>query len=136
MKVDINNLSGVETDVELLKKVAKKTLSKEKKKDYSLSIALVDGKTMREINKKYRGQNRETDVLSFAETNDFPERENYLGEIVICPSQVEKEEMVKVLIHGILHLLGYNHEKDEKSAKRMREKETFLLNDFHSIITK
>ena len=60
-----------------------------------------------------------------------------LGEIVICPQVIKKnakkfkspfkKELVRVLIHGILHLLGHNHEKSKKDAKIMEEKQDFYL---------
>jgi len=71
---------------------------------------------------------------------DAPEkelREIGLGEIVICLREVKKnakrfslifeKELARVLIHGILHLLGYNHEKSEKEAEKMRKKEEYYL---------
>ncbi len=130
MKIEINNLSGTKADISFFKKTAEKVLLEENKKGYFLSIVLVDGEKMKEINKRYRKKNKETDVLSFAdaEIKNFPNKENSLGEIIICPSQIEnkEKEMAKVLIHGILHLLGYDHEKGVKQEKRMMEKERLL----------
>jgi probable rRNA maturation factor len=84
-----------------------------------------------ELNRRYRGKNRVTDILA------FPNKEIGLGEIVICLREVKKnakkygltfeKELSKVLIHGILHLLGYNHEESEKEAERMRKKEEYYL---------
>jgi len=116
--VEINNLTTVSIDEEFLKKVAEKVLEGEKAKG-ELSIALVGQGRIRELNKKYRGKNRVTDVLAFPS--------NGLGEIVICLREVKKnakrfgssfeKELATCLIHGILHLLGYDHEKMEEKQK-------------------
>lgn len=100
------------------KKVAKKVLKAEKKEDSVLSIIFVKSTEMRKLNLEYRKKNQPTDVLSFPESSDG---ENYLGEILICIPEVRKnariynqefeEELKRVLIHGILHLLGYDHER-------------------------
>jgi probable rRNA maturation factor len=96
------------------------------------------------LNRKYHNKNCPTDILSFSETSNnlFPKglgsiKNINLGEIVICPQEVKensqkinalfKEELCRVLIHGLLHLLGYSHEKSEKQAKKMREKEDEYL---------
>jgi len=116
--IEINNLTTVSIDEEFLKKVAEKVLEGEKAKG-ELSIALVGQGRIRELNKKYRGKNRVTDVLAFPS--------NGLGEIVICLREVKKnakrfgssfeKELATCLIHGILHLLGYDHEKMEEKQK-------------------
>ncbi len=130
MKININNLSGTEIDAVFFRKIIEKILRKEKKDGFSVSVAFVDGETIRQLNNKYRNKDKETDVLSFAdsEVKDFL-KENSLGEVIVCPSQVEKGEMVKVLIHGILHLLGYDHEKNEADAEKMKAKERYFLTD-------
>jgi len=127
--IEINNLSTNPIDKEFLEKVAKKVLIGENKEKLELSIVLVGQARIRKLNKKYRRKNRATDVLSFAYDNS--------GEIVICLPEVKKnakklksvfrKELAKVLIHGILHLLGYDHEKSEKAAKEMEEKQEHYL---------
>ncbi len=163
---EINNLTTDNIDEEFLKKCVKIVLDEEKKKDADLSIALVGQGRMRQVNKKYRGKNRVTDVLSFSESKVLLEKFKVgscqkvqgLGEIIICLREVKKNtkrftpleiteaekerkvgksltgfkssfdtELAKVLIHGVLHLLGYDHEKGEKRAKEMQEKERYCL---------
>jgi len=90
---------------------------------------LVGQARIKKLNKQYRQKNRPTDVLAFAY--------NGLGEIVICLEQVKrnaqkfntsfKDELKRVLIHGILHLLGYDHEQSVKQAQQMRKKEEIYL---------
>jgi len=127
--IEINNLTTVSADEEFLKKVVEKVLESENK-NKDLSIALVGQGRIRELNKKYRGKNRVTDVLAFGDNDG-------LGEIVICLREVKKNakrfdsnfetELAKVLIHGILHLLGQDHEKNEIAAKKMEEKQNYYL---------
>ena len=129
--IEINNLTTVSVDEEFLKKIAEKVLKGEKQENKDLSIALVGQGRIRELNKKYRGKNRVTDVLA------FPNKNLGLGEIVVCLREVKKnakrynstfeKELARVLIHGILHLLGYNHEKNTIEAKKMKEKEEYYL---------
>jgi probable rRNA maturation factor len=134
--IEINNLTTNPVDEEFLKRVAEEVLVKEHPfkegvPEGNLSIALVGQGRMRKLNKKYRGKNRVTDVLA------FPDSELGLGEIIICLREVKKnakrfgtpfeKELARVLIHGILHLLGYDHEKSETEAEKMRKKEDYYL---------
>jgi probable rRNA maturation factor len=114
--VEVNNLTTSKIDSEFLRKVARVVLKGENKKSIELSIALVGQKEIKKLNKKYRGKNKATDVLSFS-----------YGEIVICPDKVRKGELARVLIHGILHLLGLDHEGTEKRALEMEKKEDYYL---------
>jgi probable rRNA maturation factor len=103
-----------------------------------LSVAFMDSAEIRELNKKYRGIDESTDVLSFPlwEEQDFGGEEQgfalspegavpgllLLGDILICPEQVEKihpslsreEGLCLMLAHGFLHLLGWDHDTPEK----------------------
>lgn len=131
--IAINNSSGGRIKKEFFSTVAKKILSGENKRTKTLSLAFVKKEEIKKINRKFRKKNKPTDVLSF----ELSAEGGYLGEIVICPEVVRKnaerygipvkKEMVKVFIHGILHLLGHDHEKSEKQAKAMEEKENFYL---------
>jgi len=143
--IEVNNLTTISLDEEFLKKIAQKVLEEEGKKEADLSIALLGPGRMREINKRYRGKNRATDVLAFPETKILKEKLKVgplkkiqgLGEIVICLREVKKnakrfgsnfeKELTRALIHGILHLLGYDHEKSEKEAKKMETKQQYYL---------
>lgn len=127
--IEINNLTTTPIEEEILKKVAERILEGENKRNTDLSIALVGPGRIRKLNKKYRGKNRVTDVLSFPD--------NGLGEIVICLREVKKnakkfgssfkKELSICLIHGILHLLGYDHEKSVEEVKKMRDREEYYL---------
>ena len=79
--------------------------------DGHLAIELVDEDRIRELNREYRGKGEPTDVLSFPIDEDGAvagPRE--LGDVVICPEHTE--DMVEAVVHGVLHLCGYDHETD------------------------
>jgi probable rRNA maturation factor len=96
-----------------------------------VSLAFVTPKEIQKINKAYRGKDAVTDVLSFEEN-----RGAFIGEILICLAQAEKQarvagwplknEIVKLLIHGYLHLMGYDHET-LKDANAMEAREIEIL---------
>lgn len=96
----------------------------EMKEKKELTVVFVSKGQIRKLNSQYRNKNKPTDILSF-ESMD-PES---LGELVICPQIIKKqskehgltlqEEMSYMVLHGILHLLGYDHEVDEKQARQM-----------------
>lgn len=104
----------------------------EVKQDYEVDVSLVDEETIQEINRDYRGIDRVTDVISFAFLDDKapssqinPEEgmEILLGEIFVCVPRGLKQaqeigntpsrELKFLFVHGLLHLLGYDHMKKE-----------------------
>lgn len=127
--IEINNLTPNKIEESFLINISEKVLKGENKKG-DLSIALVCGRRMKGINKKYRKKDKATDVLSFENTIG-------LGEIIICLEAVKKsakkfnldynKELARVLIHGILHILGYDHEKSKKQFQIMKKKEEYYL---------
>ena len=88
----------------------------------SLTVTFLSEKSIKELNFRFLGKNKPTDVLSFS-----PTEEDSLGELAIyCDSKraahqglTAEEEVFYLLAHGILHLLGYNHENGGKEAKQM-----------------
>ncbi len=94
-------------------------------KKYSLSIAFVSEKKSREINKKYRGKDKATNVLSFALRKDE-------GELVLCKAVIRREAknfgrteghfLVFLVIHGMLHLKGLEHSSTMERAERKYDK--------------
>lgn len=103
-----------------------------------LSVVFVGDVLMKDLNTRYRGINRTTDVLSFPLTDSgFPDPGEPLGDIVISlPKAVEQskaygvtlhEELIRLLLHGLLHLVGYDHEKNAYQKRRMQKKERELL---------
>jgi len=122
--MEINNLTKFKIDEKSFTQVAKKVLKGENRETETLSLAFVGKDEIKKLNKKFRQKNKATDVLSF----NLKEK-NILGEVVICPEVVKEkgEDLKRVFIHGILHLLGYDHEKSEKEAKEMEAKENYYL---------
>ena len=130
--IEINNLTSFRVDRKSFSQVAKKVLTGENRGTETLSLAFVSEEEIKKLNKKFRRKNKPTDVLSF-ELREGKE----LGEIIICPNIVkenakkdgvsQKFETKKVFIHGILHLLGYDHEKTEKEAEIMEQKQNYYL---------
>ncbi|MBU4204876.1 rRNA maturation RNase YbeY [Patescibacteria group bacterium] len=138
--ISINNLTKKKVSAVFLKGVAKIVLKGENTgKGKELSIVLIEAPAIKKLNQKYRKKNKPTDVLSFpAFVSKSGLRrtgkceEDFLGEIVICPKEVKKnakenkmafkKELAFVLIHGILHLLGYSHEGLKKEAEIMDKK--------------
>ncbi len=146
--IEINNLTNFAVDKKFLTGVAKKVLKGENRERENISIAFISSDEIKKLNKKYRKKNKPTDVLSFGKTLNFlpptnsgqifgingysPKLaggESDTAEIVICPEIVRKnnEELARVLVHGILHILGYKHEKSKKEAEIMRAKEEYYL---------
>ncbi len=114
-----------------VKEIADKILQELNLDNVELSISLVDNETIQNINREWRGKDKPTDVLSFPLDENAPSGYKYrvLGDVVIslpyAKKQAEeiglsyKEEILRLLIHGILHLLGYDHETSEEDAKIM-----------------
>ena len=136
MNVEISNLTNENIDEKLINDVVKATSERLNIKDSIVGIVLVDNKRIHEINREYRNVDRETDVISFAfledETDPDMDIDN-LGEIYIslekARSQAEeyghsfKRELSFLVVHGLLHLLGYDHMTSEE------EKEMFSLQE-------
>lgn len=112
-------------------------LKHEKKDHYSLSVNLVGEKKIRTLNKLYRQIDKVTDVLSFAIADGYKIMVgDDLGDIFVCVPQIKrqakannisfKEELVRMLIHGCLHLLGYDHVKMEGQKKMFALQEKLL----------
>jgi probable rRNA maturation factor len=80
--------------------------------DGHLAIELVDAERIRELNREHRGRDRPTDVLSFPVDEAGPTAgPRELGDVVICPEHTE--DLTEAVVHGVLHLCGYDHETDE-----------------------
>ena len=134
--IEINNLTSGHIDEVLLKRLGKHVLIQEGvEKEVEISLAVVEEDEIQRLNKIYREQDEPTDVLSFQGDSKFifpPSNIKQLGEIVICPSQITKREqngLQEVFIHGILHLLGYDHQA-QKDLEIMEKKQKKYLTSF------
>ena len=126
--VSLANLTNYRIDEDFLKNTVNKAETVLGGKSLGeISLVFVNENKIKEINRHYRRKNEATDVLSF----------EGLNEIFICPAAVKKQakkiknpfrsELMRVLIHGILHLKGYRHEKSKKEAEIMERLEEKIL---------
>jgi len=91
-----------------------------------IEIYLVSGRRMRNLNRRFRGKDTSTNVLSFKKPEYFPG--DKLGEVYLDPLYIQKhkESIALMLVHGVLHILGYDHQKKGDRIK-MEAKEAKLL---------
>ncbi len=102
-----------------------------------VSILLTDDPEIREINRQWLGRDRPTDVISFGQPEEGPFPPDFLGDIVISIDTAKKnadklglsldQEIARLLAHGMLHLLGYEHVRGGRQARRMKEMEDRLV---------
>lgn len=128
-----------------IKKIIKKVLQHLKvDEETEISVLFTDDKFIRSLNNKYRGIDKPTDVLSFSLQEGAiksweVESDKLLGDIIISVETAQRQadklnhiiqkELTVLLIHGLLHLTGYDHEKN-KDYKNVREKESEILKIF------
>jgi probable rRNA maturation factor len=96
-----------------------------------VTVKIAADDEVRKLNKLYRGQDRVTDVLSFALAEKLPDG-LYAGDILICRSRAERQarenghslqkEMLLLMIHGLLHVNGYDHEKDKGEMLALQQR--------------
>ncbi len=109
---------------ELTKELKKRKVITAQQAKAELTLVFLNKKPAQKINKEFRGKDYATDVLSFDSMDALS-----LGELVLCPDVLKKQavehkltyqkELGYMLLHGVLHLLGYDHETNEKDAKEM-----------------
>lgn len=126
----VNRHAGRRVPIRRLKKTAERILDLLNQNRAELSLALVGNREIRELNARYRNRDEPTDVLSFPSGERLLREMEILGDVVISVEQAEiqarkrgktlEEEVESLLIHGILHLLGYDHERSKKEAKIMQ----------------
>ncbi len=107
--------------------------------DLATAVVFVDDQEMKSLNQMFRGKNKTTDVLSFSawEGEEMPGLTHILGDIVISVPMAEKqakershtlgEELVVLAIHGLIHLLGFDHENSDEEALMHAECEMAFL---------
>ena len=137
--IEVYNETNSDAYIKDIKSVLKLGLKHMNIKDSYISVVIVDKDKIHEINKTYRDVDKVTDVISFAfEDNGgiTPDGLRILGEIYLCMDKAKeqaieyghsnKREICYLVTHGLLHLLGYDHEKEE-DKKKMRIKEEEIL---------
>ena len=129
-------------ELETIEKLLNFVVEKERLNNCVFNIIITDNEYIHKINKEYRGIDRPTDVISFAleDNTDFIEPEfRVLGDIYISLDKVKEQaslyehsflrELAFLTIHGLLHLLGYDH-MNEEDEKVMFSKQDEILNEF------
>ena len=135
----INETKEEVKEIEDMKKVLKHAIEVEKVDQVCFNVILVDNTFIHELNKKYRGIDRETDVISFA-LEDYKDMPNagvrVLGDIYISLEKAHsqaieyghsfKREICFLSVHGFLHLLGYDHMIKEEEEVMFGRQELIL----------
>jgi len=146
----INRQNKISLDLNLIKKASVYVSDKfDSNKDMELNIVFIEKDEMSQLNKKFRGKDRPTDILSFSYQDDCTEFNiqkgfKTLGEIIISPEVANDDiqpgkivaktgwnfnkEIVLLIIHGLLHIFDYDHESREDGIK-MENIQNSLLND-------
>ena len=132
-----SHVRRVTFDQARLDRLARAILSSVGEASAELGIMFVGDQRMRSLNRQYRGKDRTTDVLAFAMREAPRSSAGLLGDVVIAvPTAARQakqgqrsldEELTVLLVHGILHLCGYDHERSEKEARRMHRRERMIL---------
>ena len=123
--------SGV--DARALKTALRKLLTSLDRGDAAISLTLVDDRAIRELNREHRGKDKPTDVLSFPLEPEPFAHEKLLGDIVISIDTARRQaadydaplqrEVERLMIHGLLHVLGHDHmEPDKRAAMEAEER--------------
>jgi probable rRNA maturation factor len=139
--VFVANEQELQVDEAHLSQLAKHVLEAEEVDDGAeLSVLLVGRDHIRRLNARFAGDDYATDVLSFPMMED-EESSLLLGDVVICPDIARSNaakaghdmgaELEVLLVHGTLHLLGYDHDEEEEKA-RMEERQKQILADFNA----
>ena len=112
-------------------------------KKVSLTLLLSNSKNIKKLNKKFRNKNKPTDILSFPFNNNVKiSKQTYIGDIIINYNFIDKpksqklnffkKKLIKIFIHGFLHLLGYDHLENKDYKKMLKEEEQI----YQLVITK
>jgi rRNA maturation RNase YbeY len=154
-----SHIRCVTIDLALLGRLARAILVNVGETSAELGILFVGDQRMRGLNRRYRGKDRTTDVLAFAmreavmpyalrqvQGRPLHRTSDILGDVVIAvPTAVRQakqgrrslnEELSVLLIHGILHLCGYDHERGEKEARRMHRRERMILRSLSRLMNR
>ena len=118
--VETTNRSGLEADEDLAAALAREVLASEGVADGELGISFVGSDEMRALKREHLGIDESTDVLSFPldGTDELPAGvPRALGDVVLCP-EVVGPEWRGPLVHGLLHLLGYEHGDEMEARER------------------
>jgi probable rRNA maturation factor len=143
MIIEINNRTKNKINLPLIKRVAAEFARVFKIRQKEISIAFVGDAEIKKLNKIYRQMDRPTDILSFAPLNiaegnltGLAGEADSLGELVIDYSQIKRqagqfgqtatEELIFILVHGLLHLIGYDDETETERLEMIQMGDEFI----------
>jgi probable rRNA maturation factor len=149
--VDVRNAQRkVRVDVRLLQRCSKVALLASGARDAEVSVVVVSDRRIHELNLRYRGLDRPTDVLSFSQQEDAAACQcaGLLGDVVLSAETALRQgaerhgrhrdplhrELAILLVHGIAHLMGHDH-RDESSRRKMRAVERRMLAEIDRAFT-
>ncbi len=125
--------SKISINKKCIKEGIKKILEKEDQSNLDINIIFVDNKQIKDINLEYRNKNYSTDVISFP-FND--EKKLFGGDIFISLEKVKenakkygisfRNELKRILVHGVLHILGYDHIKTKQKKEMFKKQENYI----------
>ncbi len=142
------NIQNIHPELKVKKKTIQlliQNILTSEKANSSVYVIFVNDKFMKQLNKKFTKRERTTDVLSFGMRGDEPETIEYpsLGDIYVSLDQAKRqaveykvrfeEEVARLVAHGLLHLLGYDH-KGKNQESIMRKKEEIYLKDTQKLL--
>jgi probable rRNA maturation factor len=134
MAVEVDNRTSQHPDEAALEALVDRVLDDQGATDAEVALILLDPEPMRALNREYRGKDEVTDVLAFPidERDELPTgMPRLLGDVVICLDRCAEQaaehgnspgaELVVLAVHGVLHLLGYDHETDEGAMLSLQD---------------
>ena len=132
------NVAAPFSDARIREAVAAALRGAGKRGTAEVGVALIGDAEMRRLNRAWRGKDRTTDVLSFGAGSGWPggKSPGYLGDVLISVPQIRRQaaeygrtfrqEFAMMLVHGTLHLLGYDHERPRDAARMLPLQERIL----------
>jgi len=133
----VRRAAGREIPSRRLKKIAQALLELAGRQDAELSLALIGNAEMQKLNARFRHKDYCTDVLSFPAAKNLPGEAPLLGDVIISVDKAREQaqehrhsldrEIVTLLIHGVVHLMGYDHERSAREARSMARLEKKMV---------
>jgi probable rRNA maturation factor len=123
----VSNRQDMPVDEPGLASLAERTLVAEERSTGELSLSFVTSEEMEDLHTRYLGETGPTDVLSFPLDED-----GLLGDVVVCPAEASRNnsdlesELRLLVVHGVLHLLGYDHQDEDERAEMWSKQDVYI----------
>lgn len=135
--IDVLNKTKTSIQINLTRQAGEAVLKKYKKSQADVSVVFIGDTLMRKMNKAWRKKDKVTDVLSFRSEDSIGPNDNSMGEIFIDYAQIKRQalkmkhsvkyELVFIVVHGFLHLLGYDDKTELESKKMLKLGEDIIV---------